>query len=456
MVQIKNKWGWVVTVCTFIVIIPLTGIPSSFGVIFVKLQEEYEITDLETGWIGSVAFGMFFFASPISTGLFKRYGHRKVAIGGVILCSIGMLASSFVPNPSLLFLTYSAIYGVGSNFIDNTSLNLIGEYFPRKNSARATCFATLGWSVGSLVFNPLIEVLCARVGWRYTFRILCGVVAVVGIPCVLTYSPAPIERPWKKLESAEGQKKSLMENSPEEQEKPTFREYIKTFLEALQAPGMWLWIFGNILANLSLIFPFVNMIKFMTTIGIPEFQGALTLTAMGVTDLLGRTISSLIGDRIPFHVVYLYPLSSLVMALGIFSLLMISSFPGMVIFASGFGFFIGVFNSMLFKACMDLFGSEILAEAWTLTYVASGIGIMVGPSIAGATYDHTQSFTIAFYIGGGLCILGALVFIAIPLVQKRKDWNPKKALSTPTDSTEFSTLTEDSTEEFLEARITTI
>ncbi len=101
------------------------------------------------GWIGGLGFGIMFAASPISTGLFKKFGHRIVAIVGTILCSVGLLASSFVPSPHLLFLTYSLLMGVGSNFVDNTTLNLVGSYFPRKNSARSTCFATLGWSIGN-------------------------------------------------------------------------------------------------------------------------------------------------------------------------------------------------------------------------------------------------------------------------------------------------------------------
>ena len=47
------------------------------------------------------------------------------------------------------------------------------------------------------------------------------------------------------------------------------------------------------------------------------------------------------------------------------------------------GYFIGVVNSMLFKACIDLFGAKILAEAWTLTLLGAGFGIAVGPTVAG-------------------------------------------------------------------------
>ena len=110
---------------------------------------------LSLGWIGALAFGVMFAFSPISTWLFKRYGHRKIVIVGVLLCSTGLLLSAFVPDAKLLFLTYSVLYGIGSNFIDNTSLNLIAAYFPRKNSARATCFATLGWSIGKFILNVI-------------------------------------------------------------------------------------------------------------------------------------------------------------------------------------------------------------------------------------------------------------------------------------------------------------
>nr|XP_006825232.1 PREDICTED: monocarboxylate transporter 10-like [Saccoglossus kowalevskii] len=264
MVLVKNRWGWVVAFTTFVVCIPITGILSAFGIIFVKLQGEYpEITDLETGWIGSMAFGMFFFASPISTGLFKRFGHRKVSFIGVFFVSVGLLGSSFVPHPRMLFLTYSILFGVGANFVDNASLNLIGQYFPRKNSARATCFATMGWSVGSLALNPSVEALCESVGWRNTFRILSGLMFVIGISCVVTFAPAPVERHWKSVE-ANLERKKQAEHASRTEQKQTVLVYLKTFKKTFQAPGIILWFIGNVLLNLSLIFPFINMDKYIT------------------------------------------------------------------------------------------------------------------------------------------------------------------------------------------------
>lgn len=588
----KNAWGWLVTFATFLLIMPVTGILSSFGVIFVKLQLEYDISDFALGWIGSVAFGIMFAASPISTGLFKRFGHRKVAVVGVILCSAGLLLSAAVPNPYYLFVTYSLLFGVGSNFIDNTSLNLVGTYFPRKNSARASCFATLGWSIGSLTLNPAVEILCEKFGWRKTFIILGCCLLVHGLLCACLFrkkvdyveiaiseeedgedkeeyynddeintvddnvfksqtngyipvkgnfqlgepvllstqlstidesalsneninqnchtGTAPVTRkesvtfaPTTQLpsdgeeglqrndsnlsqlssngsrssgskgrqgssnsgkndqngrrdssitrkdstgkmrrnssmnrrdslvsfirrDSTWSRKDSIRIAVPDNTPKHTTKQYIKAFLHTMKAPGILLWGLANILMNMSLIFPFVNFIKYMETIGIPSSKGVHVLMVFGLSDMVGRGSSAVFGDYIPFHTVYVYPICNLIMGAVTMCLLVIDTIPGLYGYAIVVGTLTGVVNSMLLKVSMDLFGHTLLAEAWTWTLLSAGIGITFGPSIAGASYDLTQSFDVAFYIGGGIYILAAVVTLAIPLVQRWKKWVPEK------------------------------
>ncbi|XP_071497609.1 uncharacterized protein [Diadema antillarum] len=614
---LKNSWGWLVTFCTFLLILPVTGILSSFGVIFVKLQHEYDISDFALGWIGSVAFGIMFAASPISTGLFKRFGHRKVAVVGVICCSAGLLLSAAVPHPYYLFATYSLLFGIGSNFIDNTSLNLVGTYFPRKNSARASCFATLGWSVGSLSLNPAIEILCERFGWRKTFIILGCSLFVVGLVCAASFRkkidyievPIPDEEDeeekqalddycdgeegegtakddavfskngytkvagdnkvvdsmlgaqletikesalstenvnqnchnatseskesatlkstmctqnaapsdcdpaapkdnsapsgtgsesrqgsvgsrkdsttskgrrdsnnklrrsstatrsdnssgvrrdskgrrsssltsrrdsivsfisrrdsvWSRRDSTRSRRIPIPDNTP----KHTTKQYIKAFLVTFRAPGIVLWCIANVLMNMSLIFPFVNFIKYMETIGIPSSKGVHVLMVFGVCDMIGRGGSAIFGDYIPFHTVYVYPISNLIMGGVTLCLLVITKIQGLYGYAIVVGILTGVVNSMLLKVSMDLFGHKLLAEAWTLTLLSAGIGITFGPSIAGASYDLTASFDVAFYIGGGIYIVASFVTLLIPLIQRRRGWVPEKKVKPRLDS----------------------
>ncbi|XP_071962197.1 monocarboxylate transporter 2-like [Antedon mediterranea] len=433
--RVKNTKGWVITACTFLIILPVTGVLSCYGVILVELQHEYkDLSDTKAGWIGSLAFGIMFASSPLSTGLFKRYSHRLVAIIGVLMCCAGLVASSFAYSANFLFFSYSLVFGIGSNFVDNTSLHLIGVHFPRKNSARATCFATLGWSVGALAMNPLAEILCSKYGWRWTWRIFGAFTFVVGI-LVVAFEPrtahgfSALDDDCKKPEteimvvSSTDEKKRPLARKPNHQQTTT--EYIKTFMKALQAPGIILWFMGNIFLNLSLIFPFVNMMKFMTTSGISKANAAMVLLVVGVGDFIGRFLSTVFGDHICFPTIYIYPIFSVIMAGTTYSLVFANTYAHLIVYAIVIGTCTGIVNSMLFKATMDLFGSKILAESWTISLLAAGIGVMVGPTVAGLSYDITGSFNIAFFISTGFFLTGLVLTLAIPYCQRKADWRPE-------------------------------
>ena len=50
---------------------------------------------------------------------------------------------------------------------------------------------------------------------------------------------------------------------------------------------------------------------------------------------------------------------------------------------------------------------------------------MVGPPVAGAVYDATQSYDISFYMAGGFLILASLISFAAQTLQKKKKVSEK-------------------------------
>ena len=50
---------------------------------------------------------------------------------------------------------------------------------------------------------------------------------------------------------------------------------------------------------------------------------------------------------------------------------------------------------------------------------------MVGPPVAGAVYDATQSYDISFYMAGGFLILASLISFAAQILQKKKKVSEK-------------------------------
>ena len=86
-----------------------------------------------------------------------------------------------------MYLTYSALYGLGTCFIYNPCFLVIAKYFTEKLSV-ATGVVSLGASVGVLYTGPLLQVFLDSFEWRNTFRIMAATYALV---CILSLSFNP-------------------------------------------------------------------------------------------------------------------------------------------------------------------------------------------------------------------------------------------------------------------------
>ena len=54
-----------------------------------------------------------------------------------------------------------------------------------------------------------------------------------------------------------------------------------------------------------------------------------------------------------------------------------------------------------------LFGLRSIGAVLGFAYLAWSIGAVAGPFLAGLIYDHTQSYDLAFVLGGALLVIAA-------------------------------------------------
>lgn len=101
-------------------------------------------------WAGAIPIGLATGASVIVTPLVDRFENRPVAIVGVFLCCISCILTSIITDFKLIYVTYSTLYGLGIGFCSLASMDLLLQYFPRKNCSRATLIALVGSSSGKL------------------------------------------------------------------------------------------------------------------------------------------------------------------------------------------------------------------------------------------------------------------------------------------------------------------
>ena len=98
------------------------------------------------------------------------------------------------------------------------------------------------------------------------------------------------------------------------------------------------------------------------------------------------------------------------------------SFGMFVTFATLFGLFIAAYISTTSIILVDLVGIDKLTTSFGLITMFRGTAAVLGPPIAGAVFEATQSFTASFLMAGGF-------FLASGLIRDRVD--PAATFSSP-------------------------
>ncbi|XP_041484268.1 uncharacterized protein LOC121430904 [Lytechinus variegatus] len=182
-----NRTGWIMAVTAFIHLTITYGIISSFVVLFVSLEEEFESSAVATGWMGSIAWGVASMFSPISTMLFLRWGHRPIACLGVLCCSIGLLVTSFLSNLWYMYASFGFVFAAGTNMINSVSFHLTALHFPGQKGVRPFAFVCLSGGAAMLAGAPLIGVCINALGWRFSYAMFSGITFIICLPMCYFY-----------------------------------------------------------------------------------------------------------------------------------------------------------------------------------------------------------------------------------------------------------------------------
>ncbi|XP_022089655.1 monocarboxylate transporter 5-like [Acanthaster planci] len=204
--------GWVVTAAAFVMFVVATGTLGVFLLLYVHFEREFQDSATAIGWIGSLANGLLNLTSFVSSPLYERFTRRKIIVLGILLCSAGILATSFTRALWQIYLTFGVVFAVGLNFLCNPALNMLTIYFPGKNCVRATALASGGQTVGTLLLTPILEAVLSVIGWRQTLQVQAIVIFVICLPLAVVFK-TPSLRPTRLDSVAEDA------GTPAEQEK---------------------------------------------------------------------------------------------------------------------------------------------------------------------------------------------------------------------------------------------
>ena len=203
-----------------------------------------------SAFVGSIGLGMVWFASPLAGYLCDRFGCRITCFLGGTLCIVGLGSTSYVQSLTMMYFTYSALYGLGTCFIYNPCFLVIAKYFTDKLSL-ATGVVSLGASVGVLYTGPLIQVLLDSFEWRNTFRIMAATYTLV---CILSLSFNPHVEDITTVENLNTERS----NKEEERDEKTG---ISLYCSVWSFPAYTVIVTSLTFASFGMYVPYINLVS---------------------------------------------------------------------------------------------------------------------------------------------------------------------------------------------------
>ena len=419
----RLHYGWVVFALTFSNLTVEGGSKNVQSVFLVAFRDHFRSSVALTAAVFS-ASGLFgAFAAPFLGIFLDRFGPRVMfPIAGCFIL-VGWLASSFVSDIWQLFIFYSVVATVGQVGISSFSATAtLAPWFPRSRGV-VLGMADAGNPAGQAIVVPLAQLIVSTLGWQWAFRIF-GVAffVMVVIPNLLFQKRPPdsgreVNVAMPDVVAEAGASDELAEAAPERE--PPSRS---PAAGVLREPAVWLLLGTRAVNSIGNHMIMVHILAFLFLAGYGEIQAALAIGIAGLLGIGGRPATGLLSDILGREIVYTFGMTTSVAAV---ILVLFFSEGGawwvLVSFVALNGFSDGISGLLIGAKAADLYPPRMLGTVMGMMEVGRGIGIGLGPIMAGILFDLQGDYFLAFLISAGLTTASVFLMWSVRLTSRGRN-----------------------------------
>ena len=427
--KVMNRWLVVVGALLIQISLGAIYIYSVFKPALGKQFPSWTATDLA---LPSQLVLAFFALSTIFSGRIQdKLGPRNVAAVGGILLGAGLVIASFAQSLTMFVIGFSVIGGIGIGAAYVCPIATCVKWFPDKRGL-ITGLAVAGFGAGALVFTPVAKAFIKNpsIGIMKTFLYL-GIIFCIAVVlgALLMKNPPAGWKPegWSPPAPAGGAA-------------PAKTDYAwSEMLGKAQFWLSWLTYFAGCTAGLMVImnttnvwqsFSLLDAVKGTdtvpkTTYDLVVSRGQDAVMVVAIFNAIGRIAWGKISDNLGrSKTLFVMFLISGGMMLALNWLTTYALFlAGVAIVGFCFGGFLALFPAVT----ADFFGTKNVGVNYGLMFTAYGAGGLFGPWLAPKLMKIIQAvpvegladgvkagnFLNAFLISGVLCVVSALVILAV-------------------------------------------
>jgi MFS family permease len=390
-------YGWLVVAAAFAVTFVGFGCAYTFSAFVGELQRDFGASRGSVSLVFSLAGFLYFGLGIVSGPLADRFGSRRLAVAGMVLTGLGLMAASAARSLTEVYAAYGLGVGLGVGCAYVPAIGAVQRWFVRRRGL-ASGLAVSGIGVGTLVMPPLASFLIESLGWRGAYLVLGALAAAVGGGLALLIENDPRDRGLGP------------DGDPPQSGSQPARSEGASVSEAIRSRRFISLYAACLICSFGVFVPFVHLVPYAQDHGVAPSSAVLLLGVIGIGSTAGRFFLGGLADRLGRQFSLLLMFTGMALALAIWAVS--ASVSSLAAFAFIYGVFYGGWVAVLPAVVMDLFGGRNVSGLIGILYTSVAFGTLIGPSAAGFAFDVSRSYTLPILASAGANIVAAAIVAA--------------------------------------------
>ncbi|MET0734162.1 MAG: MFS transporter [Microbacterium sp.] len=409
--------AWWVAAVAFLALLAAAGFRAAPGALMVPLQDEFGWSTSILSAAVSINLLLFGLTAPFAAALMDRFGIRQVVATALTLVALGAAGSVLVTASWQLVIFWGVLIGLGTGSMALVfAATIANRWFVRRRGLVMGAL-TAGSATGQLVFLPIVAVVAETSGWRAASLVIAGA-ALVAVPIV-----------WAVIRDYPSDRGVLAYGADPATYVPPTRPVGNAGRRALEglayaARRRSFWALAIAFAICGATTNGLIGIHFIPSAhdhGMPTTTAAALLAVVGIFDIAGTIASGWLTDKFdPRKLLVAYYVFRGAGLLLLPWLLSDTVHPSMVLFIVIYGLDWVATVPPTAALCREIFGERgTIVFGWV--FASHQIGAAVAALGAGIIRDVFGAYTYAWWGGAALCIIAAVLSIAVRRARESSD-----------------------------------
>jgi MFS family permease len=169
---------------------------ACYAVVLTTLQDEWHLSNLQSGLIASAFFFGYMLMVPLATALTDRVDAKKVYLIGGISAACGLMGMALLAHDFWTALFFMALNGAGLAGTYMPGLKILSDRIKTGELTRHIAFYTAFFGIGTGFSYLISGWILDALGWRYVFGLI-SLGPLTALLIVLLFIPALTHEKWQ-------------------------------------------------------------------------------------------------------------------------------------------------------------------------------------------------------------------------------------------------------------------